>query len=344
VRRENNKMMINTGRHFLDTLKDKMDIIFVIFSLLLFLAYCIPISTLEVPIWDGAVYLSNAKLWLNGEPILEYYRPPLLSWFIGGIWIFTGENWEILKYIPALFAVGAGGLLYLTIKKYKGSLFAFAVTALCMLNTTLFEFSTQLNTESMSLFFLILTLYLLKSEKESHWFLAGIAIGLTFASRYSVVLYGIEIFLIEFLIIRKSFALGSRTILGAGIVILIVVTAVTLKTGGFETALEKDSTLSIFLSPFYVENSINIWGFAFLLVPIALVFRRTYTDNYNFTFIMWFIIGLLFWSANTSNHQFRFTIQFMPAVYFLAILGIENTLYYLKKVHARTRKAEHIRL
>ena len=330
---ENIKIIITKGTKALNFLKNKMDIIFIIFSLLLFLNYYVQITKLEVPVWDGAVYLSNAKLWLNGQTILEYYRPPLLSWIIDGVWIFTGENWEILKTIPAIFAVSTGGVLYLTIKKHKGSLFAFAVTALCMLNTTLFEYSTQLVTESLSLFFLVLTVYFLKSNKESHWFLAGIAIALTFASRYPIVLQAVGVFMVEFLFIRKSFTLASRTILGGGLVFLIVVSAVYLKTDTFETALDKDTSLSPFLSPFYIQNSIAIWGFAFLLVPIALAFRRTYTDNYNYTFLMWFAIGLLFWSANSANHQFRFAIQFMPAVYFLAILGIENILYYLKKVH-----------
>jgi 4-amino-4-deoxy-L-arabinose transferase-like glycosyltransferase len=334
---ENNNIIINKGKLLINILKDKMDIIFVIFSLLLFLNYYFAISTLEVPDKDGAAYLNNAKLWLNGQQLFEYYRPPLLSWIIDGIWIFTGENWEILKYIPAIFAVGTGGVLYLAIKKYKGSLFAFAVATLCMLNTTLFEYSTQLTPESLSLFFLVLMVYFLKSEKESHWFLAGIAIGLTFASRYPIVIYAIVIFLMEFIFIRKSFTLASRTILGAGVVMLLAIAAVFLKTGAFDTGLEKEAILTIFLSPFYIENSINIWGLAFLLVPIALAFRKTYTDNYNYTFIIWFIVGLLFWSASSANHQFKFTIQFMPAVYFLAILAVENILYYLKRIHVVLR-------
>ena len=73
-------------------------------------------------------------------------------------------------------------------------------------------------------------------------------------------------------------------------------------------------------------NSLEIWGFAFVLVPIALLQKRTYANAFNYTFIAWFFISLLFWSSSSDNHQFRFTSQFSPAVYFLSILAIENIL------------------
>jgi hypothetical protein len=57
---------------------------------------------------------------------------------------------------------------------------------------------------------------------------------------------------------------------------------------------------------------------------VALLFKRTYTDQYNHAFIVWFVVALLFWSAISGNQQERFMIQVMPAVYFLVILAIEN--------------------
>ncbi len=311
-----------------------IDIIFGLFTLLLSIYYYFLISPLKLPIWDAGAYLANAHGWLSNLYLLEPFRPPLLSWIIAGIWTITGENWETVKFMPAFFAVCSGLILYFALKRHKGPLFAFAVTALTMLNTQVIGFSTQIVTESLSLFFLVLTLFFIKSDKATHWFLAGVTIGLTFASRYPIVIQSFIIVLVEFLFIRKNFTLASRAILGLLLVSGITVTVVYLKTGTFQTALEKDTQLSIrnFETPFYIENSINIWGFAFLLVPVALLFRRTYTDSYNYTFLSWFAVSLLFWSAN-SNTDFRFTIQFMPAVYFLAILGVENIIHYLKEIH-----------
>jgi 4-amino-4-deoxy-L-arabinose transferase-like glycosyltransferase len=301
----------------------KTDIIFVIFCILLTLYYDYYISLLKVPSHDGAVYLLNAQAWLNNKPLDEIYRPPLISWIIAGIWAITGENWVIVKDLQPIFTISAGIILYVLLRKFKGSLFAFGVATLTMINGTLFYFSTQIMTEGLALFFLVLTLYFLKSRKENYWFFAGIAIGLTFASRYPIALQALVIFIVESIVSRRP-KLAIRTILGALIVFIIVISAVHVKAGTFHAALAKDSTFTFLLSPFYLVNSFKIWGFAFLLVPIALLSPRTYTDSFNYAFIAWFIVSLLFWSASSGNWQYRFAIQYTPAVYFLSILAIEN--------------------
>ena len=198
-----------------------------------------------------------------------------------------------------------------------------------MVNPIIFSYSLDILTEGLALFFLVLTLYFLKSNNEKRWYLAGISLGLTFASRYPVALQGLVIFGIE-CIIRKNLKSAIRTLVGAVPVIMIVMLIVFLKDGTFQVALQKDTKISPILSPFYLINSVDIWGFAFLLVPIAFLYNRTYQEKFNYTFIAWFIVSLIFWSANATNHEYRFVFQFTPAVYFLSMLGIENFLYYLK--------------
>ena len=302
-----------------------IDIVFVLFCLLLMHEYNYYLSIMKVPIHDGAYYLLNAREWLAGEPLDEPYRPPLISWIIAGIWSVTDENWVIIRGLQAIFTVSAGIVLYLILRKHKGCLFAFGVSALSMINGTLFFFSTQIVTEGMALFFLVLTLYFLKKPQENYWFLAGIAIGLTFASRYPIILQALVIFIVESMI-NKNPKLIIKTISGMIPVIIIVVSIVYLKTGTFEMALSKDTSIGFLLSPFYLINSIDIWGFAFVLVPVAFLYKRTYSDTFNHSFIAWFIVSLLFWSASSENYQYRFTIQFTPAVYFLSILALENIL------------------
>lgn len=304
--------------------KHAVDILFAGLCIVLALYYLNFISLLHVPSHDGAAYLLNAHEWLANEPLTEPYRPQLISWIIMGIWVITGsENWEFVKGLQPIFTIGSGIVLYILLRKYKGSLFAFSVTALTMTNTTLLYFSTQIMTEGMALFFLVLTLFFLKSQKKSYWFLAGIAIGLTFASRYPIALQAIVIFIVESMVNRNP-KLIIRTILGIIISFVIVILVIQAKAGTFETALAKDRAFTLLLSPYYLINSISIWGFAFLLVPIALLLPRTYRDSFNYAFIAWFIVSILFWSASSGNWQFRFAIQFTPAVYFLSILAIEN--------------------
>ena len=303
----------------------KFDIIFIIFYLFLIYQYYYHISLLYVPIHDGAYYLLNAHDWLTNKPLDEFYRPPLISWIIAGIWSITGESWVIVKGLQAIFTISAGIILYVLLRKHKGAMFAFSVTALTMVSGPLFFFSTQIGTEGLALFFVVLTLYFLKNQKASHWFLAGMTIGLTFASRYPIILQPLVIFIVESLITKKP-KLVIRTILGMLLVILTVVIMVYLKAGTFQTALAKDTAFTLLFSPYYLINSLDIWGLAFLLVPIALLHERTYRDKFNYAFIAWFIVSLLFWSANSSNFQVRFTIQYTPAVYFLSVLAIENII------------------
>ena len=209
-----------------------------------------------------------------------------------------------------------------------------------MVNATVFVWSTQILTEGVALFFLVLTLYFLKG-KENHWFLAGITIGLTFASRYPIIIQALAIFVVESILVKKPKVI-LRTILGATLVITIVIVAIYLKTGEFETSLPKDSALTVFLSSFYLINSVDIWGIAFLLVPISFLYKRTYADKFNYSFIAWFVVSMLFWSANSANHQYRFAIQFTPAVYFFAMLGIENFLRSLRSHRIIDRSGKNI--
>jgi hypothetical protein len=244
---------------------------------------------------------------------------------MAAIWTFSGENWEPMKYLQAGFTIGAGVVLYLTLKKHKGSLFAFGVVSLTMLNARIFYTSGQIYTEGVALFFLVLTLYFVKNAKPKFWPLGGISAALTFAARYPIIIQALAIVAVE-TIIQRNLRIFTRVMMAAVPVFALVVLAIFIKTGGFEVALEKDSSLTSNLSPYYIVNSVSIWGYAILLVPITFLFKRTYTDKYNYTFIAWFLVAIVFWSANAANQQERFAFQFTPAIYYLAILAIENIL------------------
>jgi hypothetical protein len=301
------------------------------------IGYWIYISEMHVPMWDGAVYLGNARDWLTGAPLDEIYRPPFISWLIAGIWYCTGENWIYAKPLAAVFTLGGGVILYLTLRKHKGELFALAVSVLTMVSPQVFFYGSQIYPEGLSLFFLVATLYFIQSQKPISWAFAGAAIGLTFASRYPIVLQAGAITVVE-AYARKNWRILARSILGAIPVMAAVVVIMFLKTGTFQTALSKDTVFTLALSPYYVQNSIQTWGWVFLLVPLAFFMRDTYADRYNYVFIAWFVLSMIFWSANATNHNLRFTIQFTPAVYFLALSALEEFLKTKERIRVFLRK------
>jgi cellulose synthase/poly-beta-1,6-N-acetylglucosamine synthase-like glycosyltransferase len=303
----------------------KFDIAIIFLVMALAIYYYFYVSQIAFPFWDSALYLENAQNWLKNEPLEAAYRPPLISWIIAGIWSITGEDWTVAKYIQPIFTLGVGGILYLTLKKHKGDFFAFGVAALTMLNPHVFFWSTEITTEGLSLFFLVLSLYFLKSEKQYNWILAGIAIGLTFGSRYPIFLIAVVLFITEMIVrqdAKKRFF--ANTLIGLIPIVLLIAMAVYIKSGSFAVAIERDTQLSLLLSPFYVVNFVPIFGIISLLLPVALIFKRTYIDKYNYAFIAWFVLGFLFWSTISENQQERFMIQLTPALYFLTVLAIEN--------------------
>jgi len=304
-----------------------IDIIFAAFCLSIIIYYYYYISTLEVPIWDGAAYLLNAREWISSTTLTESWRPPLVSWLIDGIWIFTGEDWTVIKSVQMIFTLISVCLLYLVLKRRKGPLFGFGVSVLTLTNAQLFFYTSQILTEGVSLFFLVLTLYFLEGKTKAHWLLAGISIGLTFASRYPILLQALILFVVESLL-KKNVRLTLLSSIAATVTIILVVTLMFTKTGTFQMALVEDSHFGTTFSSFYIENSVYIWGYAVLLLPVAFLFKSTFQDKFNYVFIMWFIISLLSWSTNASNHQERFIIQFMPAAYYLVILAIENLIKF----------------
>ena len=138
-----------------------IDTAFLVFCAGLAIYHFVSISSIELPTWDAAGFLAN-------------FRPPLLSWVISGVWTVTGENCIAVKYLPAFFTMATAVLLYLVKKKHKGSVFSMCVTSITMLNSQVLFWGEQLMSESLSLLFLVLSLYLVKSEKPHHWFLGGI--------------------------------------------------------------------------------------------------------------------------------------------------------------------------
>ncbi|RPI81039.1 MAG: hypothetical protein EHM34_09200, partial [Nitrosopumilales archaeon] len=181
-------------------IKSKIDFIFIIGYVIYSILFYAYVSMMEVPEYDSADYLVNARAWVTNEQLYSDIRPPMISWIIVGVWSLTGENWIIIKYLMPLFTLAAGLVLYKHLKEYKGSMFAFGVTALTLLNPYVFFWSTQILTEGLSLFFLVMTLYFCKSKNKNSALLAGIMLGLTFASRYPIAIQAFTIVIVEAII------------------------------------------------------------------------------------------------------------------------------------------------
>ncbi len=313
----------------------RIDIAFTIFIALLSVYYGFyspAASTAE------NAYLANARSWLSSGNLPDASVPPLVPWMIAGIWNFTGENFFILKMLGLVFLEAAGIILYIIIRRYKGGLFSFGAAALAMLNVYMLSQSGQIYADGLSLFFLVAMLCFLKSETPKHWFLSGIMLGLALATQYLVGLQALAVFAAESIARRKE-KLATRTVLGALPVIASVLYLVISRTGTFKIGLGSIA-MNIFPTPSsllaYFMKSADIWGFVFLLLPLAFLFRRTYVDKYNYAFIAWLFSSLLLAAAFGSGRSI--IIQATPAVYFLVMLGLENIVKHKLLVDGKLLK------
>jgi len=115
-----------------------------------------------------------------------------------------------------------------------------------------------------------------------------------------------------------------RALLGILPAVMLVIFVVYLKTGALDFAMAQDTHFGPPLSAYYLNRWADIWGWSFIFIPVAFLFKSTFTDRYNYAFIAWFAISLAFWSANAANHQDRFAIHMLAPAYSIAFIGIEN--------------------
>jgi hypothetical protein len=280
------------------------------------------VALTPTPSWDGFAYMENARNWREGTPLLEPFRPPLLSWIIDVVWLVTGESTQGLRMLNAVFSMAAGVVLYVVIRRHKGDYFALGVVGLVWLQTTAFVYSTQLYTEGLAALCLAGALYFLESRKPSDWIWAGVCLGLAFGARYPALVSGLCLFGAMVLVRRdwravRNALLGLLPTMGAIIVLMI------LKTGTFAMSLPKDRHFTLQLSSYYVVHALDIWGLIVFLVPLALLLPSTWRRSEHLPYLAWAFGSLVFWSANALNQQYRFTINFSPAIYFVALLFVE---------------------
>lgn len=303
----------------------------IIFAILFLLSglYLYQVSQYQYPGWDCAVYMLNAEDWLNlgKHSLYENFRSPLLSWFISGLWIVTGISFGSAKWLSAIFMVASSWVLFLLVQNMKGRWFALFVTVLTMLNPYLFLYTTQLYTESLSLFFLLLIIYFMYKHRP---ILAGICLGLAFASRYFMSVQGVAI-IAGSVLVELQLNWNNKPIIQAAkvgavalAVIGLVIGAVYLKTGVVKFAMEQDTNWKpLYNLNWYIVHALSIFGVIIILLPVSIFFINY--ESHDLIFLSWLVIGMLFWTGN-AKHDTRYIIQLFVPVYYLALLPLQKWL------------------
>lgn len=285
------------------------------------------INQIVLPIWDGAIYLTNARNILLGQSLYEWFRPPLLSAMTAIVWLFTGENYIPIKYIQLIFTMLAGVVFYIILKRDMGAPFGFAGTLLLMTSTQILLWSDHILVHGISLFFAVLTVLLWRKYTGKRWLLGGITGSLAILARYPTAII-ISAVLLAYTINHKKLFLLYGALIGLFAPLFLVylyspsllvelTTKILLKWFGFAGATLPGQEGALF----YVLNSWKIFGFAIFLALPVLLLKSTYNEVHSRVWCLWLLMSLAIFSA-MGHKELRFTFEWTPAVAYLATLTI----------------------
>lgn len=308
---------------------------------------------IDIPIWDASAFLVNARNMLHGEPLYEWFRPPLVSALIAFIWAIGGENLLIVKPLDTLFTTGSAVILYLILRRHGVRHYIAIIAATLFLTSTqVLLWSDYILSHAPTTFFTLLMVFFLFPPRSSSphlphtmIFLGGISASLAFFSRYTTLVTVAAIFFTWFASHRRlsylfAFLVGALTP-------VIIYTGVR-GIGVDQFAVELMNIYTIHganpgdpssESPlYYVEKYWPNFKVLGLLALPAIFQRSSYTDRNARVWIFWLASALIF-GALTSNRQLRFTFEWVPAISALAALSLQRIVEVQKSRDRRIAAA-----
>jgi 4-amino-4-deoxy-L-arabinose transferase-like glycosyltransferase len=291
-------------------------------------------NQIPVPVWDGAVYMILARDLLTGQPLYEFFRPLVLPGIIAITWLFTGVNYEIPKFIPLLFTVGSAWILYSLVKPRKGNAFALLTTVCFLFAAPIMLWTDHLLPESLSLFFVLLSVWFLSKGTLRGWLLGGLSSSVAILARYptAVIVFGIFfVFLYQYrkLLLADFLALGVVLPI-APIYLYSPPLLLDVVERNFGVWSQIASSEIAFAAPsphlpiqYYAVAMPQIFTFLVPFLILSLISLSTYKDSLTKIFAVWFIVAFVSFSL-VPNKETRFMFEWVPAIAILSVDGLQK--------------------
>ena len=291
-------------------------------------------SQIPVPVWDGAVYMILARDFLTGQPLYEFFRPLVLPAIIAFTWLFTGVNYEIPKFYPLLFTIGSAWILYSLVKPRKGTTLALLTTVCFLFAAPIMLWTDHLLPHSLSLFFVLLSVWFLSKGTLRGWLLGGLSSSVAILARYPTAVIVFGIFLV-FLYQYRKLLLADFLALG---VILPIAPVYLYSPPLLVDVLERNFAVwsqiasgeVVFAAPsphlpiqYYAVAMPQIFTFLVPFLLLSLISRSTYKDSFTRIFAVWFIVAFVTFSV-VPNKETRFMFEWVPAIALLSANGLQK--------------------
>jgi 4-amino-4-deoxy-L-arabinose transferase-like glycosyltransferase len=171
--------------------------------------------TLGISLAEGKGYVS-----VSGNPTAV--RPPIYPIFLGAIYYFTGCSLLWVRLIQALVGAGICILVYFIALIIFNKTIANLSSGLCCVYPPLIVDTSQIMTETLFTFLLLLAIWLIISRDHSlNLFLSGLVFGLSLLTR-SFIIFFFPLLLFWLVLHKKSEAPKTIAIVFIGLLIVLM--------------------------------------------------------------------------------------------------------------------------
>jgi 4-amino-4-deoxy-L-arabinose transferase-like glycosyltransferase len=296
--------------------------------------------------WDEAVYIGMGKyIFSNGSiGLWEAIRPPLLPILTGLLWKL---NWAFYYIIGLVFGIGTLLLIYYITKRIINKETAIVATTIYLITPIFIKNSFLILTEIPTMFFILLTVYLLIEKK--HPVFIGITTGITFLTKFPAGLLLLAIFLIYAMKTKKWIKPIMYTTVGfiATTLPFFIINYMMYRpyTSNIIDAIFRpllfannhaNNIVHAIQNPienllyYPIEIMANNPIFIFAITGIVIVlWNKEMRQKAHYYLIPLFLFITYF--TFITNKQLRFALLFLPWIVMLTAIGITKTVEIIHK-------------
>ena len=290
-------------------------------------------SVFHYAVWsDASTYNQWARSiittgdWIGKEPFL---MTPFYPYFLAVIYSITGESLDIVRLIQNAIGIGTILLIFLSAEKIFNRRAAFFAALLASLYGPLYLFANLLLVETVKVFLLILSFYVLMRAKDEQnlrwWIYSGLTLGASILCRPTDILVVGAAVLWIFLSIDKTRLSPARTVIVLVAAVSIIVLPVTIRNYAVSKELipiTSNGGLNFYLgnNPKAVGVYYNVDGLDLANDPDGRVFLETTT-------------GKRFTAGQASSHWMKEALVYITEqpVKYLTLIFQKTVLFFHHK-------------
>ncbi len=293
-----------------------------------------------VPGWDGMVYWINGQSYLQGRPLYEYSRPPVLSLFLAipqALGMPLAQAFVLQPIVTGFSAM----ILFMLLRAHVRDWLA-ATGSVIFLSTSIVEFwSSTLLAHGFATAFVLAGLYCLDRHSFKRLMLGASCLSLAVFTNFLLVLVVLPMLLLYALRHRRLIDIDAVTVGG---ILPLVPYLLSFPTGIFDIA--RQITMAVMN-----QNSLVRTGFSksvspllyfdwlasnlvFLVPLLAIGVYAVFRGRRAWMLALWFVAYVAGFTLFSDREQ-RLVFELAPALAALVVIGGEHVLKNLGPGHKR---------